>query len=286
VKYVVIRDDDISYFTRPKTLETLYTPLLEENKPVNFAAIPTLAANIEVDRSNIYRRLEQLEYDPIIPPEYRGRNENFPLGENKEILDYLQSLDNCEILQHGLTHGMVDGIKEFRINDREEIQRRADLGRELLQEWFKTVPSFFVPPWDNTSSEAIQLLGLRYKGLSIGRLNPTRLRNRLWISYLKKMISRRSYMFCDGLLVIEHPGYILTRFDSSESIFNKVQNIVNTQDIVVLVNHHWEYFFDWGGLNSSLLNVWRQVVDYLLQREDIRFLTFTQLYDHLIGKAI
>jgi hypothetical protein len=100
------------------------------------------------------------------------------------------------------------------------------------------------------------------------------------------MISRRSYMFCDGLLVIEHPGYILTRFDSSESIFNKVQNIVNTQDIVVLVNHHWEYFFDWGGLNSSLLNVWRQVVDYLLQREDIRFLTFTQLYDHLIGKAI
>lgn len=278
---MVIRDDDVSYFTRPETLEKLYGPFFEEKKPVNFAMIPTIAGNIKIDSGNPYRKWEQLEYDPIIPPKYRGCNEDFPLNENKEIVEFIQSLENREVLQHGLTHGFVDGVKEFRINIEEEIQRRANLGRELLQECFDSKPSFFVPPWDDVSSEVIHFLKSRYKGLSLGRLNPTRLAVKSWSSYLKKTLSLRSYMFYDGLLIIEHPGYLLTRFNNPESVFSKVRNAVETKDVIVLVNHHWEYFYDWNGLDSSFFSAWKKVTEYLLQKEQLEFLTFTELYDLL-----
>jgi len=281
VKYVIIRDDDVSYFTKPETLEKLYGSLFEEKKPVNFAVIPKITANIKIDSGNPYRKWEQLEYDPCIPRKYRGCNEDFPLNENKEIVEFIQSLENCEVLQHGLTHGLVDGVKEFRINNEEEIQRRANIGKDLLQDCFHSKPSFFVPPWDSVSSEAIHFLKSRYKGLSLGRLNPTRLALKSWSSYLKKTLSLRNYMFYEGLLIIEHPGYLLTRFNNPESVFNKVCHAIETKDIVVLVNHHWEYFYDWNGLNSSFFRAWQQVTEYLLHKEDLEFLTFTELYNLL-----
>jgi hypothetical protein len=285
MKYVVIRDDDASYFTKPKTLELLYGSFFKEKKPINFSVIPKITANIVIDSSNPYRKQEQLEYDPIIPPECRGCDEMFPVNENTEIVEFIQSLESCEVLQHGLTHGLVDGIKEFRINDLHEIERRASLGSKLLQECFHVSPSFFVPPWDNVSTETINFLKSKYKGLSLGRLDPTRLPVKSWGSFLKKILSSRVYMFCDELLLIEHPGYLLTRF-SPELAFDRVRNTVETKDIVVLVNHHWEYFFDWSELDSSFFSAWKQVTEYLLSRADLSFLTFSELHKVLMDRNI
>lgn len=285
MKYVVIRDDDVSYFTKPKTLEVLYGPFFEEKKPINFSVIPKITANIGIDSGNPYRKQEQLEYDPIIPPNCRGCDETFPVNENEAIVEFFQSLESCEILQHGLTHGLVDGVKEFRISDEHEIQRRANSGSELLQECFQVKPSFFVPPWDNVSKEALRFLKSKYKGLSLGRLNPARLPVKSWGSFLMKMLSSRSYMFCDELLLIEHPGYLLTRF-SPTLAFDRVHDAVETKDIVVLVNHHWEYFFDWSELDSSFFRAWKQVTEYLLSRAGVSFLTFSELHKVLMDRNI
>jgi len=273
---LVIRDDDVSYFTKPETLEKLYGSLIDEKKPVNFALIPKITANITIDSGNPYKRQENLEYDPIIPPEFRGCNESFPLSENKDIVDFIKSLERCEVLQHGFNHGLIDGVKEFRIDSKEEIQRRANSGRQLLEECFNVKPSFFVPPWDNVSTETFNFLKTRYTGLSLGRVNPFRLPAKSWLSFLKKTLSSKEYMFYDELLVIEHSGYLLTRF-SPESGFDSVRNAVESKNIVVLVNHHWEYFYDWKGLDSSFFSAWQRVTDYLLNKDDLEFLTFSEL---------
>ena len=281
MKYIVVRDDDVSYFTKPSTLETIYRPLFEENKPVNFAVIPKIIANTETDSFNPYRRRDRLRYDPIIPPEYRGRDETFPLNENKELLDYIRGLGNYEILQHGFTHGLVNKVKEFKVNNQGEIQRRADSGRKLLRECFNRDPMTFVPPWDTVSLEAIQLLKSRYKGLSVRMIIPTRLPFGLWRSYLNKALSMKSYIFYGDLLIVEHPGYLLNRFDASKSIFSRIQDVIETNEIIILVNHHWEYFFDWKGLNIEFYNIWKKVLEHLLGRKDIQFLSFSELYDKL-----
>ena len=284
MKRVVIRDDDISYFTKPETLIKLYGSLFEEKKPVNFSVVPEITGNIKNDSHSLYRKREEIEYDPCIPPRFRGCNENFQLKENMEIVEFIRGVENCEVLQHGLTHGFIDGVREFRINDDEEIQRRANSGSALLEECFHYKPSFFVPPWNDTSSRTIRFLSSRYKGLSVGKLNPFKLPAESWGDYIKKTLASRNYMFYKELLIIEHSGSILNRFNTPDSILNRVRKTVETKDIVILVNHHWEYFFDWSQLDQSFFGAWEQVMEYLLQKEDLSFLTFSELYNHLRDK--
>jgi len=285
VKYLLIRDDDVSYFTKPQTLEKLYGPLLNEKKPINFAVIPKINCNITVDQENPYRKKEHLEYDPIIPPKYRGREEDFQVDENSDITEFIQSFEKYEVLQHGFTHGLVNGVKEFRIKNKEILKQRAEAGRDILQKCFRLTPSFFVAPWDNVSLEAFNFIESSYKGLSMGRINPTRLPSKSWASYLQKMLSSTNYVFYKSLLIVEHSGYLLTRFNEPNSILNKVKKIIESQDISILVNHHWEYFYDWNGLDSSFFNAWKEVVEFVLQKEDLKIITFTELNNHIKART-
>lgn len=292
MKYVIIRDDDVSYFTKPEALEKLYGPLFDERKAVNFSVVPKIAANIKLGFHSLYRTQEKIEYDPCIPPEFRGRNEVYPLNDNRDLVEFIRSLENCEILQHGLTHGLIQGVEEFRIRDEQEIQRRAISGRALLKESFHCQPSFFVPPWDKISSETLNFLKSQYKGLSVGRINPIMLPSRYWGAFIRKTLASRTYMFYESLLMVERvsilnrfinrAGNILNRFNNPNLILNKIKKIMETTDLIILVNHYWEYFFDWSHLDQAFFRGWQQVIEYLLQREDIHFLTHSELYDLLI----
>lgn len=155
MKYVIIRDDDISYFAKPETLTKLYGPLFEQKNQSTSQQFPRQRANTKIGSRSPYRTREKLEYDPNVPPRFRGLNENFPLNENKEIVEFIRSLENYEVLQHGLTYGLINGVHEFSINDKEEIQHRANLGSALLEECFHSKTSFFVPPFNNASLETI-----------------------------------------------------------------------------------------------------------------------------------
>ena len=90
MKYVIIRDDDISYFTKTEALTKLYDPLFEEKKPVNFAVVPKITGNIKLGSHSLYKTREKIDYDPCIPPRFRGYNEDFPLNENKELVEFIR----------------------------------------------------------------------------------------------------------------------------------------------------------------------------------------------------
>ena len=42
MKYILIRDDDANFFTRPEMLEEVYGFIFENNIPINFAIIPAV----------------------------------------------------------------------------------------------------------------------------------------------------------------------------------------------------------------------------------------------------
>lgn len=230
MKYVLIRDDDISYFTDPATLETLYSPLLQENKPINISVIPNVAANIRIPADNCYVTQENLEYDPLIPPKYRGIDHTFPLNENPKICNYLKSLDNCEILQHGNTHRLIEGLPEFQISDKAELQRNADEGRKILEEQFGKI-SFFAPPWDVVSAEALRSLKSRYLGISLGGVTHHEFRKSSMLPYLAKKALKTKYMFCKNFLIVEHGGNHLSRLSKPKQSINKVLEGLRTKKI-------------------------------------------------------
>jgi hypothetical protein len=125
---IVIRDDDVSYFTKPQCLEHIYRPLLELGLPINLAVIPMIHA-----QSN----------EPVEPIKY---NKKYPMlvGENKDLVEFVKQ-HNFEVLQHGLMHEKFQRhsmfIPEFCINSTVELQRRAELGIKILSKTFGKRPS-------------------------------------------------------------------------------------------------------------------------------------------------
>jgi hypothetical protein len=278
MKYVEIREDDISYFTEPRFLEKLYSPLFEENLPVNFSVVPNVCAAIQTSRDNIYRTLEHLDYDPLIPPEHRGSPQTFLLSENKRICDFLESLSNCQILQHGFTHESIDNLPEFMIANELEMERRAKSGKKMLTEMFGSV-SFFVPPWDIVSQQAIGILRQHYKGLCLANISLFDFGKKSLFLHLHKKFLRRNYISFRNFFAVEHKGYCLSRFVSPESNVSKVLEALKTEKIVVLVNHHWEFFFDWSKLDSSFYKAWQTILNNIMGRSDLKIVTFEKLYD-------
>ena len=285
LKYIVIREDDVCYFTKLDCLEKLYGPLFAEQKAINFSVIPNVNGNIKVPANNPYKLQEGLEHDPMIPPKYRGNDNNYPVDQNKELVEFIKNHKNCQVLQHGYTHELINEQPEFSSKDEIEIQRRSILGKRILQNFFPEI-TFFVPPWDVISPQAIRALKSNYKGLSTGNLTPSIFDPKALSAYLSMKIFRRKHKLCDRLLIVEHKGYLLTKFADPKSIYENFLKKINTQKIIFIVNHHWEYFFDWNGLNSPLFQVWQRILKYLLEKENLEFLTYDQLYFRVLDHSL
>ncbi|MDE2057931.1 MAG: hypothetical protein KGI78_03705, partial [Patescibacteria group bacterium] len=69
----------------------------------------------------------------------------YPVGENRELVDYAQRTPLLEILQHGTTHETRDGAFEYA---RRVPRGDALRGRQELERAFARPVRIFVPPHD------------------------------------------------------------------------------------------------------------------------------------------
>ena len=188
MKYVIVRDDDINYFTKPEWLELLYTPFFEKGIPVSFSVIPYIRTDsVNLNEDNIYHQKTGIKYEPFIQPEFRGRSESFSVNQNQSLIDFMSThKNNIEILQHGYAHERIKGEKEFRISDIKKLEFRLKKGREIIEKAFNVIPEFFSPPWDSVSAEALSLIKKNYKGISLERYHHSILPVHLWWRFFKK----------------------------------------------------------------------------------------------------
>ena len=144
-KAAVIREDDVSYFTEPHKLSTIYDKAWKQGFKVSIAVIPKVNS---ID-------------DPLVPPSHRGKLSLHKLTNNAELVNFLREklvLQQIDISQHGFTHETINGIPEFSVNNQHEISERLLAGRKILEQCFPIKISVFIPPWDNLSKAAGNIL--------------------------------------------------------------------------------------------------------------------------------
>lgn len=298
MKYVVIREDDITPFTRRDMLERLYEDFFKRGFPVNLSVIPHISTDIRYDGNSPYspyKKFLGMKYSPMIPPDYRGKNVERSFEGNPDLLNWIGTMGgNIEILQHGFDHNHHGGRNEFAIYDRELIISKITAGRKIIQQFLKTTPKFFVAPSDSISFTTLKALKQSFKGISLWRFNI--LKNILggvrrnissrvlyddFIAFLKIRGIKSGVFRWDDFVIFEHQGYIFSRFATPEDIESNFMNIFNNNEIIIVVNHYWEYFFDWDGLDEELFRIWKKVMSSVFERDDCRILTFSQLYEEL-----
>ena len=100
---ILIRDDDINFFTKSTMLESIYSEAWKNQFKVSLSVIPY-----------------QKDFNDVcIPPNFRNSQEYHSVENNKELCLFLKDKINhshVEIIQHGVSHALIDGRGEFSRN--------------------------------------------------------------------------------------------------------------------------------------------------------------------------
>lgn len=278
MKRVLIREDDINYFTPPEVLDRLYGRILARSLPVNLGVIPRVSGAIPLAFGTANPYFDgRLAYEPFIPPEFRGRRHTYEIGENGSLLEYVRGHPPLVVTQHGVTHDQADmGFLSGEAPG--EFRRALRRGKAVLASAFGDAPAFFTPPWGRLSPTAIEVLRREFGGVSTGFTRRRFLPVPHWGRYLARRLRHRALYRWAGCLVVTHP-FDLCRisFPDPANLLHHVIPALEQWDVLVLTNHHWEYLRDWSGWDQGRLSEWDRVVGYLLERADVRFETFATL---------
>lgn len=223
----VIRDDDLNYFSKPADIEEWYQGIFAQGIPVGFAAIPFVKPVSDV-------------YPANIPPS----DEEHPIHENVELVEYVKNSPYIEVLQHGTTHETKDRKFEYA---RKVPLGEAKRGREELEKAFGCDVSIFVPPHDWIGSSGIY--SVEHAGMNVIRGRGAGLRN--WIlrpayirNFFKMLRFKRSARLSSG----KSPAYpfvldfgkhkeVCTYRLEDEDVFEGLQYAYRRNGIFVVVVH-------------------------------------------------
>jgi len=241
-----IRDDDVSYFTRPWMIDKLYSEAWRLGFKVSLAVVP----NIRSTRFNA-------------PSALRGSNKYFSISENRELVDYL--IDKIargyvDIVQHGYTHSRIDGKPEFAIKNFELIDEWLKKGNKLLRETFKQDVTVFVAPHDKISSEAwksiVQNKMCLCRRFTLGRFLMTAPIFSIDFSKLVKTVFRcpnpyelvpNSIIDLADTFVIQWYHFFSSNAAPEAQLENAKQQFLERLSeggAFVTMHHHWDYFYD------------------------------------------
>lgn len=262
---LIIRDDDVSFFTSPQQLERVYGRLFAADIPVCLAVVPAHNTAARV----LYR--EGAPFDPSIPPGYRGTDHNHPLYENPALCEYLAALaadGKIEICQHGLNHKYM----EFDEPDRALAGGKIASGRQMLAQALPDVSiTTFIAPYDKLSPTAFAaVMAAGYNLSTRPQSVPAE-----WLDDPAPMYAHVRHANGKHLFLCDE--YLFNHRDDPATIRETALRYLAEKDFLIFANHYWTFFYDWDA-PTPLLDAWDAVVDYLLaNRDEIAVSTFQDL---------
>jgi len=290
---VLIRDDDINFFTKTNMIESIYSDAWKEGFKVSLAVVP----------------FQRAINDICVPPNVRAMDSYFSVAENKPLVDYLKDkiqIGTIEILQHGFSHYIGnDGRGEYGkdLDKMEEIE----LGRNMLRQAFEVNPRFFVPPGEDISKKNLTTLSeLGFVPIHRQTFFDSFMRNSFVPSYLKDVATRTLVKYknksINGNWVIQlvKPVIIsvrehsiswslasiksanLSSVDSLVRLSNKViESCSISRSPVCILNHYHLYYYDWNQsiTRKDLFQVWRQILKSFDKLKFSWKVTFLELYE-------
>lgn len=261
--YVILRDDDTHALTPRACLERLYRPFLARGLPVNLAVIPEVHTDV---------RMPDGRPEGFLAAGRSTTRPSAPMGEARELVDYLLAEPGYHVAQHGCHHDYF----EFGISDRTELARRLDRGARQLHQAGFPHSTTFVAPYDRLSRAALIEVAHRFKVISTGWFEATRLPLRWWPAYARKKIARQPHWRAGGTALLSHPGCLLSYRRPYGEMFATVKSAVARGSLTVLVTHWWEYFRD-GHADEELIAILHQVAAWLASQSDVCVIPFDRL---------
>ncbi len=177
-KLFVIRDDDLNYFSSPDEINHWYGDLFAKGIPVGFSTIPFVTGSSDL---HIKNNGEQ------------GRE--YPISENKELVDFINKNPLIEIMLHGCNHENTHGQFEYQVSD--GLFEKTLRGKHELEKAFGDV-SVFVPPHDQISNHGIL-------AIENAKLNIIRSKG------MKNFLPRISYIFTLVSMIIHRLKFAILR---------------------------------------------------------------------------
>ncbi len=270
---ILIRDDDINYFTKPQMLETIYSNAWHEGFKVSLSTIP----------------LQKGLNDLGVPPQYRQSGLLYSITDNPLLLEYLKSKikeRSVEILQHGVSH-TYDNSHRGEFSGNSALKEKILKGQGILLSAFETEPKFFVPPAEDISETNLDLLReLGMKPIYRNSLFDKLLRFRYIPTVVKNfgltlITTANSIFFNETQFPLMKPVNIQlsrnsvtwslpsTKFMSlasstsvSELTKFLVESCSKVRNPICILNHYHSYYHDWNSTitKTDLFRTWNNVL--------------------------
>jgi peptidoglycan/xylan/chitin deacetylase (PgdA/CDA1 family) len=218
------------------------------------------------------------------------------------------NLKDVEVVQHGLSHELIDGIRgEFGGNlaKKGEIEK----GRNIIKQAFETEPKFFVPPGEDISNQNV--IAVLEQGL-VPIYRETLFDRILRFGFVPNLVKNTGMMmvrnrynddadknfgvqFIKPVLISIKKDVItwslpnvrashITSFDSLFDLTNCIIKLCRQKRIpVCIINHYHLYYYDWGSTitKGDLFNAWHNILGTFNKVEIGWKTTFLELYNRL-----
>ncbi len=280
-----IRDDDTSYFTKPKMIESVFGDSIKTGHKISLSTIPNVKS---VD-----------EY--FIPPDYRSTNSYHHISDNSTLVNFLKSYissNKLDIIQHGYSHSESDldsgprRSSEFFNLNKQDIVSRLNKGKIELESSLDVDVSVLVTPHEYASSNLLDSISGLYSAYC-GHLPLSS------IKYSSLFLLNSLYAFRHGKIGLQLTGSKLNPLhlfpscghrwldysdeEKAELSYSRFKQILNYTiehgGYFILVTHLWEFFWDWDSTitNSLQKKYFDKIINYVNQQENIWKCSVTDL---------
>ncbi len=261
---IIFRDDDTSFFTAPGRLEAIYGRVWEAGLPVCLAVIPAFHGDTRVYWT------DGNPHDPGIPPEHRGKTENFPVSDNRDLCDFLDdkaAAGLVEICLHGYTHT----FHEFITHDRALIRQKLDAGMAMLERVFPAASvRTFIPPYDRISPVALEELVAR------GFLISTQSLNLAPAPQLPPIAGFAAGPIRAGQTLFVCDDYLFSHKRAPTESLRLARRALARNDLTIVSNHYWTFFHPWRAQpNRPDYTAWNAFLDEALKRDKYEVTSFS-----------
>jgi len=271
-----IRDDDTNYFTTPEALLRNYEPVWGKC-PISLSVVPFHACT----------------KSGSIPEKYWSGDKIFPIGENKELVQFLKEKireGKVSITLHGYDH--KDNPDGYEFETGVDLYDKVRQGKEYLEELLDVKIEAFVPPHNIISKEGLAaVVDNRLNLVNIPSFRFSRRSFRLGniIPFIKLRAFHRKYKNRKYPYVLNfdnHFGnhkevgyYSLTPRVSLESLKRDFDFCRKMGGSFILATHYWEFTAK-QIYNQSLQmgDVFRDFWEYVSDSDDVNYVTVNQIF--------
>jgi hypothetical protein len=264
MQYVILRDDDTNALTPVEYLERLYRPFLDRALPVNLAVIPNVRTDVTYGRNIL---------EGFLVTRNGTTEKMVPIGNNRPLVQYLLENPGYHIAQHGYNHEFVRGDCEFEQHRRQDLVRRLEHGRRLLEQAGLGQPQTFVAPYDRFTRTSMDEVAKRFQVISTAWFELRRLPYRWWARYLCHKVARRSHWHAGQTLLLSHPRCYLSFRRPYGTMLDEIKQCIASRRLTVLVTHWWEFFHD-RQPDLAFIRILHQVAEHLSDASQFRVVTF------------